>query len=94
MIDKIDDEIFEDLKACAIKVWEKYDDTYGYRSDKISRVERISNFADNYIAFIQMFDVTNQKELFTRVQPSTAMFLRAYYINYYSEAAKYDELYR
>ena len=93
MIETVSDEIFDDLKACALQVWEKYDDTHGYRSEKTNYVAKIANISDNYLTLIQMFDIHNQRELFTLVKPETQMFLRRFYIDYYSEAAKY-ELYR
>ncbi len=92
MIETVTDEIFEDLKACAIQVWSKYDDTHGYRSEKTNYLTRLTNISDNYRAIIQMMDTSNQRELFTLVKLETQMFLRAFYMDYYSEAAKYAEL--
>ena len=39
-------EIFEDIKENARKIWQSYDDTYGYASEKIARID-IENISDN-----------------------------------------------
>lgn len=54
------DEIFEDIKQAAIKVWKRYDNTYGYVDEKLDRIEPIKNYADNWWTFFGMMDSSNQ----------------------------------
>lgn len=63
----ISDKLFNELKDKAIEIWQGYDDTYGYASEKIARVQEIPNVADNYGGIIGMFDHTNQRKLYNLV---------------------------
>lgn len=63
----IDDNTFNELKNASIEIWKTYDDTYGYATEKIERVESISNVSDNYGTFIGMFDGNSQDKLFNTV---------------------------
>jgi hypothetical protein len=57
------DEVFDEVKREAIKIWQTYDDTYGYASEKIKRVESIENHGDNVMYIIAMFDTSNMVKL-------------------------------
>ncbi len=70
------DEVFEDLKQNAIKIWKTYDDTYGYQSEKIGRIENLANIRDNYWTMIGMFDPINQIKLIGLVKPETAELIK------------------
>lgn len=61
-------EIFEDIKTSAIKVWQTYDNTYGYVDEKVSRIKDILNVKDNACYIIAMFDPDNQARLMTTVE--------------------------
>ena len=63
----IDDKAFEELRAEAIKIWQTYDDTYGYASEKIDYINSFGNIKDNYGTIIGMFDSENQAKLFNAV---------------------------
>lgn len=63
----ISDKLFDELKQASIEVWETYDDTYGYASEKINYVKSLTNVGDNYGTFIGMFDVHNQEKLYHKV---------------------------
>ena len=63
-------EIFEDIKENARKIWQSYDDTYGYASEKIARTD-IENISDNAWYIVAMFDQTNQMKLLSMVKPET-----------------------
>jgi len=69
--DTPDQEVFDDIKACAIKIWQGYDDTYGYASEKITIVEKITNIKDNAWTIVAMFDVFNQEKLYNMVSDKT-----------------------
>lgn len=58
-----DDAIFEEMKKCAIKVWGKYSDEFGYRSSKVKRIENLENIRDNFMYIFAMFDIRNQLEI-------------------------------
>lgn len=62
-----DDKTFEELRAEAIKIWQTYDDTYGYASEKIDYINSFGNVKDNYGTIIGMFDGDNQAKLFNAV---------------------------
>lgn len=53
------EQVFKEVKERAKKIWASYDDTYGYASEKIKRVESIENYGDNVMYIIAMFDHFN-----------------------------------
>jgi len=57
------DEIFNDIKQGAIKIWKTYDDTYGYATEKIGNIIDLNNVRDNYAYIVAMFDYSNQFKL-------------------------------
>ena len=62
-----DDKTLEELRAEAIKIWQTYDDTNGYASEKIDSINSFGNIKDNYGTIIGMFDRDIQAKLFTAV---------------------------
>lgn len=68
-------DIFDDIKENSIKIWETYDDTYGYASEKINHVNSIENFKDNVWFIVAMFDWQNQMKLITMVKLETAQLI-------------------
>jgi len=54
---------FEEVKAAAIQIWNEFDDTYGYASEKINRIEHLPNNESNFMYMISMFDPMRQKQL-------------------------------
>lgn len=69
------DEIFEDIHENAVKIWQTYDDTHGYASEKIARID-IKNMSDNAWYIVAMFDQSNQAKLLSMVKPETADMIR------------------
>lgn len=63
----ISNELFDELQTKAVEIWQTYDDTHGYASEKIERVNSIRNVQDNYGVFIGMFDHVNQRKLYDSV---------------------------
>lgn len=57
------DDIFNEVRNCAIQIWRGYDDTYNYATEKISRIEDIGNVGDNLMYIVAMFDMPNQTKL-------------------------------
>ena len=70
------DEIFEDIKACAIEIWKTYSDEFGYQSEKINAIKDLKNAGDNYMYMVAMFDWKNQHKLMKLVKPETADRIR------------------
>lgn len=61
------DEVFNEVKQAAIEIWNTYDDTYGYASEKIEQVNSITNFKDNWGYMVGMFDHDNQQKLLAKL---------------------------
>lgn len=40
-------EVFEDIKKNAIKIWKTYDNEFGYVDEKVNRIKDIQNVSDN-----------------------------------------------
>ena len=57
------DEQFEEVKAKCIEIWNTYDDTYGYATEKIDRIKNMKNIKDNVMFMIAMFDINNMTKL-------------------------------
>lgn len=57
------DEIFQEVKQASIKVWNKYDDSFGYRTEKIESISKLKNVRGNFMYMVAMFDIHNQREL-------------------------------
>lgn len=64
-------EIFEDIKENAIKIWKTYDNTYGYVDEKLEMIEGLRNISDNAWTIVAMFDYSNQRELLDMVKEET-----------------------
>ena len=63
----VTDEVFEELRREAIKIWNSYDNTYGYVDEKVRYLESFGNVKDNFGTIIGMFDPTNQAKLYQAV---------------------------
>lgn len=64
-------EIFDDIKQAAIQIWQSYDDTHGYASEKIDSIKDLKNVGDNYMYIVAMFDSNNQKKLMALLGPES-----------------------
>jgi len=69
-------EIFDDMKETAIQIWSSYDDTYGYASEKIERVNNLDNIQDNAMVFYRMFDTQNQTIFFFKSSPEVRDYIK------------------
>ena len=56
-------EIFDEMKESAIKIWLTYDNQFGYVDEKLDRINSIQNFKDNAMIFYRMFDYVNQNKM-------------------------------
>lgn len=64
------DEVFENCRDCAIKIWKTYKDSPS-ASEKIDRIKNVKNIRDNFMYIVAMFDVFNQKKLLDMVTDET-----------------------
>ena len=69
------DEVFNEIKEKSIEIWQSYDDTHGYATEKIDRVESITNFKDNWGSIFGMFDHQNQSLLLNMLEEDSAKFI-------------------
>lgn len=63
------DEIFNEVKAAAIMIWNTYDDTYLYATEKIDRIKDLENISDNVMSIVAMFDIFNRGKLLMLLSP-------------------------
>jgi len=68
-------EVFDDIKLNAMKIWLDYDDTYGYATEKCDRIKNLENISDNAWTIVAMFDSNNQAKLLSMVKPETAKLI-------------------
>lgn len=57
----VTNETFENIKQSACRVWERYSDEFGYRSEKLDRIKDLENIRDNWEYILAMFDSDNLK---------------------------------
>ena len=57
------DEVFEEMKAKSIALWNTYDNSYGYATEKVARIKYIHNVSDNFMYMLAMFDHVNQRKI-------------------------------
>jgi len=65
------DEVFDDIKQAAMKVWKEVDsdnDKYGYATGKINRIKDLENIQDNYAYIVAMFDHENRQLLIDKLE--------------------------
>lgn len=65
------DEQFEEVRRCAMEIWNTYDNTYGYVDEKVNQIKDIQNVGDNFMYMVAMFDDDNQKKLSNMVSAET-----------------------
>ena len=64
-------EMFDEIKREAIKIWQTYDNTHGYVDEKVGRIAQLRNIKDNYLYIVSMFDSHNQSKLMAALKPTT-----------------------
>lgn len=70
-----DQAIFDEIKKKSIKIWQGYDNTYGYVDEKVNQIKDITNIQDNAWYMVAMFDVHNQMKLLYSVNKKTQKVL-------------------
>ena len=69
-------EIFNEIKASAISVWETYDNTYGYVTEKLEYINRLENIQDNVMVFYRMFDWVNQAKMLNSLSKESINYIK------------------
>lgn len=69
-------EIFDEMKLIATKIWEGYDNTYGYVTEKLERINSFGNIQDNAMVFYRMFDVHNQQKFRSFSSPKVLDYIK------------------
>lgn len=69
--EKMTDTAFEEIKKVAMEVWNMYDDTHGYATEKISKIKDLENIGDNAGYIMGMFDIFNQQKMFNKLSLET-----------------------
>lgn len=72
------DAVFNEIKQRAIDIWNTYDDTYGYATEKITYVQSIGNIKDNYLTIVGMFDNSNRILLYNRLSDEARNLIKEY----------------
>jgi hypothetical protein len=67
--------IFEEMKSAAIAVWQTYDNEFGYVTEKLERVNSITNVQDNAMVFYRMFDYENQAKMRERLSQEAINYI-------------------
>ena len=75
------DEQFEEVKAKCIQIWNTYDNTYGYATEKIDRIKNLKNISDNVMFMIAMFDMNNMTTLSILLSPETRKEIRDRFVS-------------
>lgn len=69
------EQIFNEIKDAAKKVWNTKDNTYGYVTEKIERVDQLTNYADNVMVCYRMFDMGNQSLMRSELSPEAIQYI-------------------
>jgi hypothetical protein len=56
------EEIFNEMINIASLIWLQYDNEFGYVTEKLERINSITNYEDNVMAVYRMFDHVNQSK--------------------------------
>ena len=69
-------EIFNEIKLASISVWETYDNTYGYVTEKLEYINRLENIQDNVMVFYRMFDWINQAKMLNILSEESINYIK------------------
>lgn len=68
-------EIFEEMKSAATAVWQTFDNTHGYVTDKIEYINSFGNIKDNAMVFYRMFDYQNQAKMMAKLSQEAINYI-------------------
>jgi hypothetical protein len=61
--EQLDNSLFDEMKQLAVSIWNTYDNTHWYATEKIDRIKDLENIRDNIWHIYGMFDWLNQAKL-------------------------------
>jgi len=64
------------MKSAATTVWETYDNTYGYVTEKLEYINRLENIQDNAMVFFRMFDWINQAKMLNSLSEESINYIK------------------
>lgn len=85
------EEIFQEVKKEAIRIWETYDDTYGYSTEKTNQIKDMGNIKDNVMYIFAMFDIHNQMTLMRNISEEARNAVGVRYTDGMTEVINTDE---
>lgn len=65
------DEVFAEIKQAAVDVWNTFDNTHGYVTEKLALVGAITNVRDNWMTLIALFDLPHQRMMLANLSHET-----------------------
>jgi hypothetical protein len=71
-----EEKMFDELKKAAILIWEQYDNTYGYVTEKVNCIKDLPNEEGNFMYIVCMFDIENQRKLAELLDYETRLEIR------------------
>lgn len=69
------EEIFNEIVEACVEVWHTYDDTHGYRTEKLERVRSTKNYKDNVMGLIRMFHPVMRYRIVTRLSKQAQEYI-------------------
>ena len=70
------EEVFQEMKEAARKVWKTYDNEYGYVDEKLERVDNLTNIQDNAMVLYRMFDHINQSKMVAELSNASIEYIK------------------
>ena len=68
--------LFDELKEKCIEIWQTYDDTYHYVTNKVNHLKGLHNISGNFMDMIGMFDMMNQEILAEKLSEECSTAIR------------------
>tara|TARA_R110000772_G_scaffold62137_4_gene139657 strand:- start:1026 stop:1352 length:327 start_codon:yes stop_codon:yes gene_type:complete len=71
------DDVFAEVKNTAYQYWfDNFDNTHGYVTGKVERINTIENHDDNYLFILNMFDRTHETNCISKMSKKTKDWIR------------------
>lgn len=87
------DDVFAEVKNKAKQYWiDNFENTHGYVTGKIERIDRIENHDDDYLFILKMFDPQHEKKcILSMSQEAREWIKKSKIAKGYIELGKYEE---
>lgn len=69
------EEIFQEIKVKSCYIWQQYDNTYWYVTEKVEYIDSLKNIGSNAMTIVSMFDTKNQAKLLRILSDEAVKFL-------------------